>query len=91
MIKKYLMTPGPTQIPPEVLLAGAQPIIHHRTAAYSKIFASVLEDLKYVYQTENDILCFSASGTGAMESAVVNLLSPGDEVLIASCGKFGER
>ncbi|MBE3074447.1 MAG: alanine--glyoxylate aminotransferase family protein [Actinobacteria bacterium] len=91
MIKKYLMTPGPTQIPPQVLLAGAQPIIHHRTKAYSGIFARVLEDLKHVFQTQNDIACFSTSGTGAMESAVVNLLSPGDEVLIASCGKFGER
>lgn len=91
MLKKYLMTPGPTQIPPQVLLAGAQPIIHHRTKAYSAIFAAVLEDLKHVFQTENDILCFASSGTGAMESAVVNLLSPGDEVLIASCGKFGER
>ncbi|MBE0428907.1 MAG: alanine--glyoxylate aminotransferase family protein [Thermoleophilia bacterium] len=91
MIKKYLMTPGPTQIPPEVLLAGAQPIVHHRTAAYSAIFSRVLENLKHVYQTENDVLCFTSSGTGAMESAVVNLLSPGDEVLIASCGKFGER
>lgn len=91
MIKRYLMTPGPTQIPPEVLLAGAQPIIHHRTAAYSEIFARVLENLKHVYQTGNEVLCFSSSGTGAMESAVVNLLSPGDEVLIASCGKFGER
>ena len=91
MIKKYLMTPGPTQIPPQVLLAGAQPIIHHRTKAYSEIFAAVLEDLKYVFQTSNDILCFASSGTGGMESAVVNLLSPGDPVLIASCGKFGER
>lgn len=91
MLKKYLMTPGPTQIPPEVLLAGAQPIIHHRTKAYSAIFTAVLEDLKHVFQTENDIICFASSGTGAMESAVVNLLSPGDEVLIASCGKFGER
>jgi aspartate aminotransferase-like enzyme len=91
MIKKYLMTPGPTQIPPQVLLAGAQPIIHHRTKAYSEIFAAVLEDLKYIFQTGNDILCFSSSGTGGMESAVVNLLSPGDTVLIASCGKFGER
>lgn len=91
MIKRYLMTPGPTQIPPEVLLAGAQPIIHHRTAAYSEIFSRVLDNLKHVFQTGNDLLCFSSSGTGAMESAMVNLLSPGDEVLIASCGKFGER
>lgn len=91
MIKKYLMTPGPTQIPPQVLLASAQPIIHHRTSAYSEIFSRVLDNLKYVFQTKNDVISFSSSGTGAMESAVVNLLSPGDPVLIASCGKFGER
>lgn len=91
MIKKYLMTPGPTQIPPKVLLASAQPIIHHRTSAYSEMFARVLKNLKYLFQTENEVLCFSSSGTGAMESAVVNLLSPGDNMLIASCGKFGER
>ena len=91
MIKKFLMTPGPTQIPSEVLLASAQPIIHHRTGAYSELFARVNENLKYVYQTQNDVISFASSGTGAMESAVVNLCSPGDRVLIASCGKFGER
>ncbi len=91
MIKKLLMTPGPTQIPSEVLLASAQPIIHHRTGAYSDLFARVNENLKYVYQTSNEVISFASSGTGAMESAVVNLCSPGDKVLIASCGKFGER
>lgn len=91
MIKKFLMTPGPTQIPSEVLLASAQPIIHHRTGAYSDLFARVNDNLKYVYQTENEVISFASSGTGAMESAVVNLCSPGDAVLIASCGKFGER
>lgn len=91
MIKKFLMTPGPTQIPSEVLLASAQPIIHHRTGAYSDLFARVNENLKYVYQTQNEVISFASSGTGAMESAVVNLCSPGDKVLIASCGKFGER
>lgn len=91
MKKRFLMTPGPTQIPPEVLLAAAQPIIHHRTAEYSELFARVIEGLKYVFQTENDVLCFASSGTGAMESAVVNLGSPGDKVLVCSSGKFGER
>ena len=91
MRKRFLMTPGPTQIPPEVLLASAQPIIHHRTAEYSELFARVNEGLKYVFQTQNDVLCFSSSGTGAMESAVVNLCSPGDKVLVCSSGKFGER
>lgn len=91
MKKRYLMTPGPTQIPSEVLLAGAQPIIHHRTAEYSEIFARVIEGMKYVFQTENDVFFFASSGTGAMESAVVNLGSPGDRVLVCTSGKFGER
>lgn len=91
MIKRFLMTPGPTQIPPEVLLASAQPIIHHRTSEYSELFARVIEGLKYLFQTENDIFSFASSGTGAMESAVVNLCSPGDKVLVCSSGKFGER
>ncbi|RJQ44006.1 MAG: alanine--glyoxylate aminotransferase family protein [Gaiellales bacterium] len=91
MKKRFLMTPGPTQIPPEVLLAAAQPIIHHRTAEYSELFARVIEGLKLVFQTENDVLFFASSGTGAMESAVVNLGSPGDRVLVCSSGKFGER
>lgn len=91
MKKRFLMTPGPTQIPPEVLLAAARPIIHHRTAEYSELFARVIEGLKYVFQTKNDVLFFASSGTGAMESAVVNLGSPGDRVLVCSSGKFGER
>ncbi|MHB1464740.1 MAG: pyridoxal-phosphate-dependent aminotransferase family protein [Thermoleophilia bacterium] len=91
MIKKFLMTPGPTQVPPQVLSAMARPIIHHRTGEYSELFARVNENLKYVYQTENDVLSFASSGTGAMESAVINLCSPGDRVLVAACGKFGER
>lgn len=91
MKKRFLMTPGPTQVPPEVLLASARPIIHHRTAEYSELFARCIEGLKYVFQTENDVFCFASSGTGAMESAVVNLCSPGDQVLVCSSGKFGER
>ncbi len=91
MIKKFLMTPGPTQVPPQVLSAMARPIIHHRTAEYSQLFARVNDNLKYVFQTKNEVLSFASSGTGAMESAVVNLCSPGDAVLVAAGGKFGER
>ena len=91
MIKKFLMTPGPTQIPPEVLLAMARPIIHHRTAEYSELFERVNDRLKCVYQTRNDVLSFASSGTGAMDSTVANLCSGGDRVIVASCGKFGER
>ena len=91
MRKKYLLTPGPTSVPPEVLLAMSQPIIHHRTQEYRQIFAEVNEGLKYLFQTANDVLIFSSSGTGAMEAAVCNLLSPKDKALVVRGGKFGER
>jgi aspartate aminotransferase-like enzyme len=91
MKKHYLLTPGPTPIPPEVALQEALPILHHRTSEFSNIFVEVTNDLKYVFQTKNDVYTLASSGTGAMESAVVNLLSPGDEALVASCGNFGER
>lgn len=91
MRKEYLMTPGPTPVPPSVLAAGALPMIHHRTPNYSQIFAEVNEDLKYVMRTNNDVLSFASSGTGAMESAVVNLFSAGEKVIVASNGKFGDR
>ncbi|HDP70358.1 MAG TPA: alanine--glyoxylate aminotransferase family protein [Actinobacteria bacterium] len=91
MQKRYLMTPGPTSVPAEVLLAQAQPMIHHRAPGYSKVFMSVLDGSKYVFQTENDVLIFSSSGTGGMESAVVNLFSPGDKVVVVNTGNFGTR
>lgn len=91
MKKHYLLTPGPTPVPPEVALKEALPILHHRTSEFGAIFADVAEGLKYVYQTKNDVLILSSSGTGAMESSIVNLLCPGDEVLVACCGNFGER
>ena len=89
--KRYLLTPGPTPLPPEVRSAAAQPIIHHRTPEFQKIFAEVNEGLKYLFQANNDIFTFSASGTGAMEAAVVNLLSPGDKAIVVCGGKFSER
>ncbi len=91
MIKNYLIAPGPTPVPPRVLLAMAQPIVHHRTPQFSKIFADVKQGLKKVFQTEQDVLMLAASGTGAMEGAVTNLFSPADEVLVVNGGKFGER
>lgn len=91
MKKRYLMTPGPTPVPSEVLLAQARPIIHHRTPEYTEVLVSVTEDLKYVFQTKNDAFVFACSGTGAMESAVVNLFSAGDKVIVCSNGKFGDR
>jgi len=91
MQKKYLLTPGPTSVPSEVLLTMSQPIIHHRTTEYRKIFTKVNEELKYLFQTTSDVLIFSSSGTGAMEGAVSNLLSPNDQALVVKGGKFGER
>lgn len=91
MRKEYLMTPGPTPVPPEVLLAQAQPMIHHRAPIYTEVILAVLDDLKYVFQTKNDIIMFASSGTGGMESAVANCFSPGDKVLVVSIGNFGER
>lgn len=89
--EKLLMTPGPTMIPPRVLEAMGRQIIHHRTKDFEGIFEGLEEDLKYVFQTKNVVLMFSSSGTGGMESAVVNLFSKGDKVLVVSIGAFGER
>jgi len=91
MNKTLLLTPGPTDVPPQVLAAMAKPVLHHRTKQFQAIFASVVEDLKYVYQTRYDVLIFASSGTGAMVSSVSNLLSPGDKAICVRAGKFGER
>jgi aspartate aminotransferase-like enzyme len=89
--KRYLLTPGPTPVPPEVLAAAGEPVIHHRSPDFKELFARVLGRLREVYRTENDVLVCTSSGTGAFESAVVNLLSPGERVLAVSAGNFGER
>jgi aspartate aminotransferase-like enzyme len=78
-------------VPPRVLLAMAQPIIHHRTPQFSRIFAEAKNGLKEIFQTEQDVLMLAASGSGGMEAAVSNLFSPGEEVLVINGGKFGER
>lgn len=91
MKKNYLMTPGPTPVPERVLLKMAEPLIHHRTPQYGEIFKKANEGLKYIFQTQNDVFTMAASGTGAMEAAVINLLSPGDKALVIRGGKFGER
>ena len=91
MQKRYLLTPGPTPVPEEVLLAMAKPIIHHRTPQFMAILKEAIEGLKYIFQTKNDVFLFASSGTGAMESSVTNLLSAGDRVIVVRGGKFGER
>jgi aspartate aminotransferase-like enzyme len=91
MEKKYLFSPGPTMLPPGVLLKMAEPIMHHREPEFEKIFAEIREGLKYLFQTRNEVLIFTSSGTGAMEGAVSNVLSRGDKALVVRGGKFGER
>jgi serine---pyruvate transaminase len=91
MEKRYLFTPGPTPVPPEVLAASAEPIVHHRGADFREVYASTLSRLKEVFRTSADVLLFTASGTGAMESAPANLCAPGDRVAVVVHGSFGER
>ena len=91
MKKVSLLAPGPTPVPPRTLLAMAQPLIHHRSADFLDIFGRVRAGLKKVFRTENEVLTFCSSGTGAMESSVANLLSPGDKAIAIRGGKFGER
>ena len=91
MKKHYLLTPGPTPIPPEVALKEALPILHHRTGEFAAIYKDVAEGLKYVFQTKNEVYMLAGSGTAAMEMAVINLTSAGDEIIVASCGNFGDR
>ncbi len=91
MIKRYLLTPGPTPIPAKVLAAMAQGDLHHRTPQFSQIFNEARAGLKALFGTQQDVLILASSGTGGMEAAVSNLFSPGDKVLVVNGGKFGER
>src|SRR5919109_3065693 len=89
--KQYLMTAGPTPLPPRVAQVMAEPVLYHRAPAFVEIYARVLERLPIVFKTHNRVLCFAASGTGAMESAVANLVTPGEPAVACYAGKFGER
>ena len=89
--KKYLFTPGPTPVPPQVLAAMAEPVVHHRSPDFRPVYERCLTRLREVCRTERDVLLYTASGTGAFESAVANLVSPGEPHLVVSAGNFGER
>jgi serine---pyruvate transaminase len=89
--KRYLFTPGPTPVPPEVLAAVGAPVVHHRSPDFLPVYERVLTRLREVCRTESDVLLFGASGTGAFESAAANLISPGEPHLVVSAGNFGER
>jgi aspartate aminotransferase-like enzyme len=92
MIRKTrLFTPGPTPLLPAAQFAMAAADIHHRTPEFRALFQKVLAQLKIFVGTKNDVLLLSSSGTGAMEASVTNLTSPGDQVLVLTAGKFGER
>src|SRR5215207_3939564 len=89
--KRYLFTPGPTPVPPEVLAVMAEPVVHHRGPDFKVTYELCLARLQEVFRTEHDVLLFTASGTGAFESAVANLVDPGERHLVVSAGNFGER
>ena len=89
--KQYLMTAGPTPIPPAVSQVMAEPILYHRAPAFIEVYERALANLREVFRTGNEVLSFAASGTGAMESAVANLVVPGEPAVAISAGKFGER
>jgi serine---pyruvate transaminase len=90
-MKPRLMTPGPTPVPEETLLDLARPVFFHRTAEFRAILGEVVEDLKYVFQTKQPVMVLTSSGTGGMEAAVINTLSPGDKAILLLCGRWGER
>jgi len=91
MIKKRLFTPGPTDVPPEVLNEMAKPIFHHRTPQFRSMFAQVNAGLKKIVRTEKDVITIGGSGTAGMEAAIVCAVPRDKKVLVANSGKFGER
>lgn len=91
MLKKYLLAPGPTPVPPEALLAMAMPIIHHRSPDFIPVLDSAKEGLKWLYQTKNDVLILCSTGTGGMVGTVNNFFNQSDPVLVVNGGNFGER
>lgn len=91
MKKNHMFTPGPTMVPFEVLLAEAQPLIHHRTPEFSEILCEVMEGMQKLYGTEQDVYSFPGSGTAAMEAAIANTCVPGEKAICVRGGKFGAR
>lgn len=91
MVKRYLLAPGPTPVPSEVLLSMAMPIIHHRSPDFLPVLDSAKKGLQWLYQTGNDVLILCSTGTGGMVGSVNNFFNQGDKVLVINGGKFGER
>src|ERR1700730_2970449 len=90
-MKQRLLTPGPTPVPEETLLELAKPVFYHRSSEFRKILAEVLVDLQTVYCTTNPVVPLTASGTGALEAALVNAVPAGSKAICLSAGRFGER
>ena len=90
-MKRRLFSPGPTPVPEDVLLHMARPIQHHRLPAFEEIFMKATDLLGKLFKSDQPVLTITSSGTIAMEAAICNLLSPGDEVIVVRDGKFGER
>jgi aspartate aminotransferase-like enzyme len=88
---QLLLIPGPTPVPPSVLLSGARPMVNHRGPEFAQLIRDCTEGLKRVFQTRHDVFILTGAGTGGLEAAVVNMLSPGDKVLAVSIGVFGDR
>ena len=91
LIKERLFTPGPVPLPPQVIKALGQQIIHHRTPEFTQIFNDVRQKLQKLLKTERDVIMFASSGTGAMEASVLNFFKKKDKVLVINAGKFGQR
>src|SRR3989442_1004636 len=91
MLKRRIMAPGPTEVPPEALAAAAQPILHHRTEEFRAVFKEVSEKAKIVFQTSQPVLTFAGTGSGGLEATIQNLTMPGDTIVVISGGAFGER
>ncbi|MBM3264956.1 MAG: alanine--glyoxylate aminotransferase family protein [candidate division Zixibacteria bacterium] len=91
MSKTFNFVPGPTPIPDRINRRMAEPVLSHRSAEFSRLLERVSDNLRYLFQTQNDVLVLTASGTGAMEAAIVNLMSSGDRVVAIRAGKFGGR
>ena len=91
-MKEYLLlTAGPTPISEKVKNILNQSMTYHRSDEFIQVYQHLTGGLKYLFQTKNDVLILTASGTGGMEAAITNLFSPGDSILVVENGKFSER
>lgn len=90
-LQEYFLLPGPTNVPPNVIRAMSRQMINHRGPEFKTILSGVTHKIKKVFQTEGEVFTLTASGTGGLEAAVVNFINPGDKVIVASIGNFGER